>query len=36
LPLLPLTSEAKDVHEVAEAVAKNKEKIAVKRANILP
>jgi hypothetical protein len=36
LLLSPLTREAKDVQEVAEAVAKNKEKTAVKRANILP
>jgi hypothetical protein len=35
LPLLPLTREAKDVHEVAEAVAISKEITAVKRANIL-
>lgn len=36
LLLSPLTREAKDVHELAEAVAKTKEKTAVKSANILP
>jgi len=36
LPLLPLTREAKEVQELAEAVAKSKEKTAVKLANILP
>jgi hypothetical protein len=36
LPLSPLTREAKDVQELAEAVAKTKEKTAVKSANILP